>query len=456
MAYLINSAGLETTGTTGDDLFVIQSGAAKGTTINGLAGVDTIRASAGLSTATSMDLDAAGGADVIFFSGGEFSASTILGGAGGDSLTFTGTIASESVVKAGDGNDTLTFGSGDYQSSQILLGDGADSIVIGNNTETVSGSDAKLGLGAGADTLTLDVNDFNSATIFGGGGADSITISGMGTESSVLINLDSTVNGGGGDTLNLSDAIGEDSTIKGKGGADFITVSGLSLSSRVEGNAGGDSITISGVVATTGQFIGGGQGNDTLVVADITESGFMTIQGGGGNDSIDLLSFSGQDNFIFGGAGADTIDFGTLHSGEIGFSAFTDSTLASMDTLTGAATVSGMTLNFSAANQTFATGVLASTQTGVSATITDGVATGGVFTSAQGVTARVAILDEASGVKGTTFFFDATEGSATVNYLFVQGGTTGETSDDLVVKLSLAQSGQVVNLETDYKIDLQT
>ena len=103
MAYLINSAGLETTGTTGDDLFVIQSGAAKGTTINGLAGVDTIRASAGLSTATSMDIDAAGGADVIFFSGGEFSASTILGGAGGDSLTFTGTIASESVVKAGDG-----------------------------------------------------------------------------------------------------------------------------------------------------------------------------------------------------------------------------------------------------------------------------------------------------------------------------------------------------------------
>ena len=86
MAYLINSAGLETTGTTGDDLFVIQSGGpAKGTTINGLAGVDTVRASAGLSTATSMDLDAAGGADVIFFSGGEFSASTILGGPGGDS-----------------------------------------------------------------------------------------------------------------------------------------------------------------------------------------------------------------------------------------------------------------------------------------------------------------------------------------------------------------------------------
>ena len=371
-------------------------------------------------------------------------------------MTFTGTIASESVVKAGDGNDTLIFGSGDYQSSQILLGGGADSIVIGNNTETVSGSDAKLGLGAGADTLTLDVNDFNSATIIGGGGADSITISGMGTESSVLINLDSTVNGGGGDTLELSDAIGEDSTIKGKGGADFITVSGgVSLSSRVEGNAGGDSITISGVVATTGQFIGGGQGNDTIVIADITESGFMTIQGGGGNDSIDLLSFSGQDNFIFGGAGADTIDFGTLHSGEIGFSAFTDSTLTSMDTLTGAATVSGMTLNFSAANQTFATGVLASTQTGVSATITDG-GQPVVVTSAQGVTARVAILDEASGVKGTTFYFDATESGATVNYLFVQGGTTGETSDDLVVKLSLAQSGQVVNLETDYKIDLQT
>ena len=75
------------------------------------------------------------------------------------------------------------------------------------------------------------------------------------------------------------------------------------------------------MVATTGQFIGGGQGNDTLVIADVTESGFMTIQGGGGADSIDLLSFSGQDNFIFGGAGADTIDFGTLHSGEIGFSA---------------------------------------------------------------------------------------------------------------------------------------
>ena len=129
--------------------------------------------------------------------------------------TFTGTIASESVVKAGDGNDTLLFGSGDYQSSQIFLGGGRDSIVIGNNTETVSGSDGtrprRWRRHPDAGRRSISTPPRSLAVVV-------LTPSPFRYwhESSVLINLDSTVNGGGGDTLNLSDAIGETALSRAK------------------------------------------------------------------------------------------------------------------------------------------------------------------------------------------------------------------------------------------------
>ena len=108
MAYLINSAGLETSGTSGADLFQVQSAAAKASTIKGLAGSDTVTLSDGASTATSMLIDVAGGSDKLALSGGTISASTLKAGAGGDTITFSAVTFGEGVLNGGDGDDTLT------------------------------------------------------------------------------------------------------------------------------------------------------------------------------------------------------------------------------------------------------------------------------------------------------------------------------------------------------------
>ena len=80
MAFLIKSAGLVTTGTTGADLFSMEAAAGQKSTVLGLAGTDTINATAGLATATSLLIDAAGGAEE------KTSFDVILKAAGGQKL----------------------------------------------------------------------------------------------------------------------------------------------------------------------------------------------------------------------------------------------------------------------------------------------------------------------------------------------------------------------------------
>ena len=69
MAFLIKSAGLVTTGTTGADLFSIENGAGQKSTVLGLAGSDNVQALAGLATATAFVINAAGDKDTISISG---------------------------------------------------------------------------------------------------------------------------------------------------------------------------------------------------------------------------------------------------------------------------------------------------------------------------------------------------------------------------------------------------
>ena len=115
MAFNVRTAGLLTTGTTGPDLFLLQSAAVQASTIQGLAGNDTIYATAGAPSATAVLLDAAGGADTIQLSGGDYENTQILGGAGGDSITIvSGTNFANSTINGGDGGDTITLASGNF------------------------------------------------------------------------------------------------------------------------------------------------------------------------------------------------------------------------------------------------------------------------------------------------------------------------------------------------------
>ena len=71
MAYLINSPGLSTEGTTGNDFFSVLL-APSASTIKGLAGNDTVQINDDVASAKSVFIDMAGGADVLTASGADF------------------------------------------------------------------------------------------------------------------------------------------------------------------------------------------------------------------------------------------------------------------------------------------------------------------------------------------------------------------------------------------------
>ena len=466
----IDSAGsLFEAGNSGDKVEV-QSGASTRTTIDGGTGADTLVFLSGTNAAgqTAIDVNLAGGADEIILSGSNVFSSTILAGAGGDTISMSGIIAFNNTdLKAGDGNDDLFIAAeGMSGGTDIFLGGGADTLVLsgGEANGGVMTGGSILG-GAGADEITLQGQvDLSATTIFGGGGADLIVVSGIvGGESQ--INSDSSANGGGADTIDIGNGV-VSATVKGKGGADEITISGtMGNSARVEGNAGADLITLSGGFAGIAGFAGGGSGNDTIAIFTGITNSSNTIKGGGGADSISfvdggVVAEQASGTIIYGGAGADTIELGLIetgsnaidrgsrgHSGYIGLSELSDSSLDAYDVVSGNADISGyfFAIDTAAGITSFTIGVYNDSDTTTPA-ITAGVVSGATWASADStVTARAADLDEMLATKGTLVGFTA----GTENFLFIQGGESG-TSDDAVIKVNQAITGGF-DVDTDYE-----
>jgi len=445
MAFIVKSAGLVTTGTTGADLFSVNSGAVAKSTILGLAGNDTIGIADGISTATALLLDAAGDKDVVTLSGGALSSSTIKGGAGADNIDISLTNFNAGTLNGGNGNDTINFsGAVDagvgLSAASITLGGGADLLILSGGA---AGSKNTIGAGSGADTITLGLGGMSSTSVYGGGGADVITVSGDG--GGLLINGDSTENGGGADTITFEGGL-SGSTINAKGGKDVITVATGGVNgtgSKVLGNAGADVITISGDIAGSANLIGGGAGADTITIS-AEFGGKSTLQGGGGKD---VIKFSGvaASSQIFGGAGADTLTYegkadGTDFLGQIAYGAFSESNLSTMDTVSGIGASKGGTgaiFSVSAVTTTLTTGAVGGGAFNATLSLSGYVASSN-FKTAGNVTARAALIDGQVGGKGATVVFEA--GNA--NYLFIQGGSTG-TADDPVVKVGSAANQSV-------------
>ena len=451
MAFQILSGGLVTTGTTGADLFIVDSGSLSSTTILGKGGNDTIQAqdAGNNGSGTAVLFDGGGNLDVIQLSGLTLLNSTLQGGAGADNISGAAHIFSGSFVKGGDGNDTINLLSGGaIGGSTVHGGNGADSVTISDNLLY----SAEMGMGAGADTLLISNSGaMASANILGGGGGDSIVLSGHAAGGGSIIsgeglsiNGDSNVNGGGADTIRFEGTLSGASTVRGKGGADTITInSGFAATGgQVLGNAGGDTIVIGSHVggAVSGNYlIGGGQGNDSITFSGTTTGAMgLSIVGGGGVDSIVVDGgangvaanvFSGQ---IIGGAGADLVDFATAAFGSgafIQFDAASESNVSTTDTVDYR---TGVTFTVSAAlgNAVLSTGVAGGES--FNGAITDGILSGTDFETAEALTARVATIDAAVTTKGAVFMF---EDNSNNDFLFIQGGSSG-TADDIVVQFS--------------------
>jgi len=221
-----------------------------------------------------------------------------------------------------------------YNKVDVETGDSDDTI---NASELV---DSKLSSGKGDDKIRLS-NVYNSY-IDSGDGNDTVTI---GNARNVTIDT-----GSGDDTVNIYQ--GKHSTINAGDGNDEVTIDNTkflitrirvlepgevvyvdrSPKSTVFGGAGDDKISILG----ENSYISGGSGNDTLrghgVIngdeGDDTINGSGTVSGGSGNDVI-----SGSGN-VSGGTGNDIINASGVVNGDEG-----------NDTITGAGIISGGTGN---------------------------------------------------------------------------------------------------------------
>ena len=443
--FLVNSAGLVTTGTDNAETFLIQSGAVSATTVIGNAGNDTIELLEGTGSADAVSIAGGGGADVYKVSGTTFDTASVLrGGAGGDTITFSGAVNFEGSVFGGDGSDVLEVKNAS-EFSDARFGAGADKL---SSNVVVSASGATIAMGAGKDTLQLNkAGQLASATIFGGGGADTITISAT-TDDSDGVKVDL---GAGSDTLKLDLAGGDKVQVVGGTGNDYVIQSAGELddSASILLGAGNDSLSISKVSASASSanaVFDGGTGNDTLV---FTQSGIAgvdaSVMGGAGADSINIAgTLSGVDTVggtVMGGAGADSITFsGTINADSalatyIGITNLSDSTETEMDVVT--FTMSGA--SDSGANISFeAMGLGLTLQAGTDLAIAGASATDGIVvfsgSAASSLSERLSKVDTLLATEGQFAVFEDVDGSA--GYLFIQGGST-----DTVVKLNESTGG---------------
>ncbi|MCB4389384.1 hypothetical protein [Synechococcus sp. MU1617] len=447
--FFVDSTGVVTTASVDSDSIFIQSAAVPGSTILGLAGNDTINLTEGAaanSSAAGIEVRAGEGNDLIdahalmLQSAGP---NTLIGGAGADTINISG--SNIGVVKGNAGADVLRISGGLGVYSAIGMGAGADEVVL------EAGTFGSIALGDGHDKFSASTVTFaTAATVQGGNGRDTIALTVAGGTTAI-------VNGGKLQDLITIDGIGADSTIRGNGGADTITVSGDGALYKIAGNAGADLINISGYAADVS--ISGGDGNDTIIVLSNEEDVTANILGGAGNDSIKIGNVTEDDTYaksvIFGGAGADTINFSadaTVGSGEtlgtLSYSSFSESNLESFDSfvLQGAG-ISGNTTTLNAdfigvdvtattVTEASAIGLLGNTT--FSGNIASNVLTLSGDSSVSSVTAIMGTVDTLTvGTTNGGVLFETKGGD---NYLFIQGGAAG-TADDALISLGDLSGG---------------
>ena len=227
---------------------------------------------------------------------------TLYGGKGNDTVKG---VASNSYLSGDDGNDTLSV-TNDTQPNPFALPNTTTDTLVTVGIEKVT----LLG-GLGDDSLTGAIGNFNAGKSFfdGGDGNDTIT---------VFATQDTALGGAGNDLIKsqTSDVLlstGGRSSLGGfagksslDGGAGNDTIVGGYASDTILGGADNDNL--SGIF----NLGSGGDGNDTINATFAgTNATLITLDGGLGNDVLFGSSSPGVTNWMNGGAGNDTIVFGS-------------------------------------------------------------------------------------------------------------------------------------------------
>lgn len=427
-------------------------------------------------TSYSSQLWGAAGDDSIYLGDGTaiWSSVTVGGGAGNDRIgsisyvnevsadgTFTaGTVLAKSFVEGGGGNDTIYFALGTAAASALTIqgGQGNDSIVFTATNSDANNINQNLILGGGGDdVITGAADQFSADTVLGGGGNDTIYVDFLSAGSLLIAgdqNLGSTNAYDGNDLIRISaDDTATSFTVVAGAGNDSITFVNQATAEQGVNTfylMAGDDILSAGANSADTVYAGAGQDSVYIggTIAANTDSRNSLFFLGGDNDLLSLAgsaaSAAGElaGNTVWGGAGADLFTASaaatttTLETAGItfGYSANTDSTLSAMDTIA---------IGFQSNEDNFyrfrvdngSNVALASfSAAGGQATGTNGV----VIFSANfndGLTARVDIVNANTT---SNQFATFVAGANNTRYIFIQGGDTSSTTDDLLVQVGTA------------------
>ena len=275
-----------------------------GALVQGNFGADTITLTLGRTNVVNTLINGNGDEDLISnFNNdlsGNWSNSTIRGGAGRDTIDLQTDVSSSLLVYGDDANDLIRLGVGNDTAVGGFGNDsiniiGGNNLIYGDNNDGVGGTNDN-GSGGGADSIVLTgftsqdgtVYANSQNTVYAGNGADVVTI-----------------------TTNGNNVVyGDANTLNGVGGIDLITISGNGNNSVIAAS-GNDTVSITGSNGAGSNTVFGGFGADSIV---ITSGRDVTLFGEDGNDKI-TANISGAAS-ISGGAGKDVIQvLGTPTSG---------------------------------------------------------------------------------------------------------------------------------------------
>lgn len=261
----------------------------------------------------------------------------IRGLAGNDTLNGKG---NDDRLEGGNGNDTLKGGKG----KDVLIGaNGSDRLEGGKGNDIFKLSQGGDILRGGLGRDTLDASDFDSGVVVNATALDQgypvIAAGTITLANGKVQTLTSIENFLGSRFDNTFYGEAATATLRGGNGADHLDSTGAKV--KVFGGNGDDILRAEG----TGSKVVGGQGNDRISVFgqgmaatggagdDIFQFSYKggnkvtgpqtVIRGGAGNDT---FIWSESDTYrdlypeifkVFGGAGADTFDFGFYQSGTV-------------------------------------------------------------------------------------------------------------------------------------------
>jgi Ca2+-binding RTX toxin-like protein len=279
--------------------------------INGLAGNDTVDASALAAGVIGLTIDGGSGNDKITGSAGS---DVLIGGDGDDRVTGG---RGDDVALLGDGDDVFIWNPGD-RSDTVEGQDGFDTLAFNGSdaSETIAlaanGSRALLSRDVGS--VAMDLNGVERIDIATAGGPDTIVVNDLTGTGVTQVAID-LARDDSNDQVIVNGTAGNDSVIVDRSGG-AVRVSGLAQTVTIAGaNAGHDQLSIfaglgddvinaSDLTANQMRLIlNGGAGNDTILGG----RGHDTVIGGSGNDVAALGA--GDDVFVWNqGDGSDTVD----------------------------------------------------------------------------------------------------------------------------------------------------